>query len=54
MNETIHMLAFVFAFCSAVYFLKSLIESMQSPEFKQEHYRLREQKRLRRAARRGK
>jgi hypothetical protein len=46
------MLVFVFGFCSAVYFLKCLIESVQSPEFKYDAERLRENRRLRRAARR--
>lgn len=45
---------FVFAFCSAVYFLKSILEVLASPEFKRDMERLRENRRLRRAARRRK
>lgn len=44
---------FVFAFCSAVYFLKNIITVALSPEFKADQERLREQRRRRKAARRN-
>jgi len=46
-------IAFVFAFCSAVYFLKNIIIVSLSPEFKADMERLREQRRRRKAARRN-
>lgn len=46
------MILFVISFCAVVFFWRKLILSLQSPESKRETARLREQKRIRKAARR--
>lgn len=46
------MTVFVISVCAVVFFWSELILSIQSPEFKRDVARFREQKRIRKAARR--
>jgi len=44
---------FTVAFCSVIYFLRGAIRAWRSPEFRQDLERLREMRRIRKAARRS-
>lgn len=48
------LVVFVSSFCAFVYFVRRLWWFAQSEEFRRDLYRLRGQRRMRRAARRGK
>jgi hypothetical protein len=49
---TIQEALFVAAFCAVVYFARDAVRAWQSPEFKRDLERLRERRRIKRAARR--
>jgi hypothetical protein len=50
---TLSEFVFLFSFCSTIYFLRASWRFGRSPEFKRDLERLREQRRNRKAARRG-
>lgn len=49
---TVQEFFFVAAFCAVVYFAQGALRAYQSPEFKRDLERLRENRRIKRAARR--